>query len=192
MFGTRIDTTERGEAVQRLVHAAQGGDRQAFGGLIERYQRAVYAMAYRHLGNDAETQEVCQEMFLRALRKIGQLREPRVLRGLAARRWLRACRSIGPCVAGRGFGVTSRSTSFVPGSRLRWADMLAGECRAQVQSRPGAARALDRQTLVAFYFDGRTLLEMSDQFHSPVGTIKRRLHVARRRLAEELASLAPV
>ena len=36
---------------------------------------------------------------------------------------------------------------------------------------------MDRQTLVAFYFDGRTLLEMSDQFHSPVGTIKRRLHV---------------
>jgi DNA-directed RNA polymerase specialized sigma24 family protein len=32
---------------------------------------------------------------------------------------------------------------------------------------------------------------MSDQFHSPLGTIKRRLHVARRRLAEELASLAP-
>ena len=38
--------------------------------------------------------------------------------------------------------------------------------------------------------NGRTLLEMSDHFHSPVGTIKRRLHVARRRLAEELASLA--
>ena len=47
---------------------------------------------------------------------------------------------------------------------------------------------MDRQTLVAFYFDGRTLLEMSRQFQSPVGTIKRRLHVARRRLAEELAA----
>jgi RNA polymerase sigma-70 factor (ECF subfamily) len=44
---------------------------------------------------------------------------------------------------------------------------------------------------VAFYFHGRSLVEMSDQFDSPVGTIKRRLHVARKRLAKELATMAP-
>ena len=44
---------------------------------------------------------------------------------------------------------------------------------------------LDRQTLVAFYVEGQSLLEMSDAFDSPVGTIKRRLHVAKR-LAREL------
>jgi RNA polymerase sigma-70 factor (ECF subfamily) len=32
---------------------------------------------------------------------------------------------------------------------------------------------------------------MSDEFASPIGTIKRRLHVARKRLAKELAALAP-
>jgi RNA polymerase sigma-70 factor (ECF subfamily) len=50
---------------------------------------------------------------------------------------------------------------------------------------------MDRETLMAFYFDGRSLLEMSDQFKTPVGTIKRRLHVARKRLAKELEALAP-
>jgi RNA polymerase sigma-70 factor (ECF subfamily) len=50
---------------------------------------------------------------------------------------------------------------------------------------------MDRDTLVAFYVKGRSLVEMSDQFASPVGTIKRRLHVARKRLAKELAGMAP-
>jgi RNA polymerase sigma-70 factor (ECF subfamily) len=49
-------------------------------------------------------------------------------------------------------------------------------------------RALDRATLVAFYVRGQSLLEMSDSFDAPVGTIKRRLHVARQRLAKEIES----
>jgi len=49
---------------------------------------------------------------------------------------------------------------------------------------------LDRDTLVAFYFRGRSLVQMSDEFRSPVGTIKRRLHVARKRLAKHLQTLA--
>jgi RNA polymerase sigma-70 factor, ECF subfamily len=51
---------------------------------------------------------------------------------------------------------------------------------------------LDRQTLVAFYVDGQSLVEMSTAFDSPVGTIKRRLHVARKRLARELEEMAVV
>jgi RNA polymerase sigma-70 factor (ECF subfamily) len=50
---------------------------------------------------------------------------------------------------------------------------------------------LDRETLEAFYLNGQSLVEMSESFASPVGTIKRRLHVARKRLAKELHELAP-
>jgi RNA polymerase sigma-70 factor (ECF subfamily) len=50
---------------------------------------------------------------------------------------------------------------------------------------------MDRETLVAFYFDGRSINEMSKKFGTPVGTIKRRLHVARKRLAKELETLSP-
>ena len=64
--------------------------------------------------------------------------------------------------------------------------MLAAERQDQV--RAGLARLgdLDRATLVAFYVEGRSLLEMSDDFDAPLGTIKRRLHVARKRLAKEV------
>jgi RNA polymerase sigma-70 factor (ECF subfamily) len=51
---------------------------------------------------------------------------------------------------------------------------------------------LDRHTLEAFYFRGQSLAEMSRAFAAPVGTIKRRLHVARKRLAAQLEAAAAV
>ena len=46
--------------------------------------------------------------------------------------------------------------------------------------------AVDRATLVAFYIHGRSLKQMSREFETPIGTIKRRLHVARNRLRRHL------
>jgi len=52
------------------VRAAQMGSREAFGQLVERYQRSVYAVAMRRLRNHAEAQELVQEVFVQAMRKI--------------------------------------------------------------------------------------------------------------------------
>ena len=51
---------------------------------------------------------------------------------------------------------------------------------------------LDRQTLTAFYLRHQSIAFMSDEFNAPLGTIKRRLHVARRRLAEQIEPLVAV
>src|SRR5205807_1081480 len=48
-------------------------------------------------------------------------------------------------------------------------------------------REIDRATLEAFYLRGQSLKQMSRDFATPVGTIKRRLHVARKRLRRQLA-----
>ena len=72
------------------------------------------------------------------------------------------------------------------------ANVLAREERSQVRAGLRRLKRTDRATLTAFYIDGQSLVEMSDQFAAPVGTIKRRLHVARKRLAKELEELATV
>jgi RNA polymerase sigma-70 factor, ECF subfamily len=171
----------------RLVAAAQQGDREAFGQLCEQFQPAVYAIAIRRLGDHAEAQEVCQEVFIQAMRKIGQLRDPRCFAG-----WLRsmaARMSLNRAVRGSRMPVVPDSFEVAcPGQQTPLAEILDEESRAQVHSGLDRLSTLDRETLVAFYFDGRSLIEMSDQFHTPVGTIKRRLHVARKRLARELAT----
>ena len=47
-------------------------------------------------------------------------------------------------------------------------------------------KTLDRETLVAFYIHGQSLVEMSERTGAPIGTLKRRLHTARARLKAEL------
>ncbi|MCK6547833.1 sigma-70 family RNA polymerase sigma factor [Myxococcota bacterium] len=52
------------------VEAARKGDRQAFGKLVERYQRRVYAMAFGILRNREDAWDVAQEAFVKAYRNL--------------------------------------------------------------------------------------------------------------------------
>ncbi len=173
------------------VRAAQRGDRQAFGWLITNFERAVYATAYRRLGNHAEAQELCQDVFIQAMRKIDQLDDPRCfggwLRSIADRMAINRMLRRGP----NTFADTDLLKSSCVERRTPLVVILAREREDQVRCGLRRLRAMDRDTLVAFYFDGSSLREMSRKFETPVGTIKRRLHVARKRLAKELEVLMP-
>ena len=174
-----------------LVLAAQRGDRHAFEALFERYRRAVYAIVLRRLGDEAEAQELCQEVFIQAMRKLHQLNNPvcfggwlrSIARRMAINRLVRA-RAMVPIDADR---FEARSAE----EDTPFGEVLAQERRDQVHMGLNRLSALDRDTLVAFYLRGQSLVQMSDEFDSPVGTIKRRLHVARKRLAKQLSALAP-
>ncbi|MGA2258403.1 MAG: sigma-70 family RNA polymerase sigma factor [Thermoguttaceae bacterium] len=169
MITFEIENEDPQTVQARLVSAAQRGDREAFGRLFEQFQRAVYAVAFRRLGNHAEAQEVCQEVFIQAMRKIGQLRDPRCFAG-----WLRSMASrmsLNRAVRGPRIPVMPETLDVAcRNQQTPLGDILDEECRAQVHSGLDRLSTLDRETLVAFYFDGRSLIEMSDQFRSPVGT----------------------
>jgi RNA polymerase sigma-70 factor (ECF subfamily) len=47
-------------------------------------------------------------------------------------------------------------------------------------------KSLDREALDAFYIRGQSLLEIAERLGVPLGTVKRRLHTARKRLRIEL------
>jgi RNA polymerase sigma-70 factor (ECF subfamily) len=50
---------------------ARQGDRQAFAGLVRRYQRRVYSAALHILGNHGDADDVTQEAFIRAFKGLG-------------------------------------------------------------------------------------------------------------------------
>ena len=169
-----------------LVRRAQRGDREAFGRLVEQFERTVHAVCLRRLGNPSEALEMTQEVFLHVMDRIDQLREPERFAG-----WLRQ-------VAARM--AINRATRKLPPPTVE-ADILegAGEVHAdpldELIARERAQRlheglnrlkTLDRETLVAFYIRGQSLIEMADDHDAPIGTIKRRLHTARKRLRAEL------
>lgn len=175
-----------------LVLSAQEGDREAFGELARRYERAVYATALRRLNNHAEAQEVCQEVFVRAMQKVSQLREPQAFGA-----WLQAVTNrmaINRAVRRRPAIATEPETlaATCVDAETPLTSALARERQSQVRAGLKRLGELDRSTLVAFYVEGQSLVEMSQEFRSPVGTIKRRLHVARKRLAKELEELVAV
>lgn len=172
-----------------LVLQAQSGDREAFGQLAVMFEPTVYAVALRRLRNQAEAAELTQDVLIQALRKLPQLREPERFPGWLRRITVRL--AINRTV--RRPPTTSQDPEILGSidcerhSPLDAA--LSVEQAAHVWGGLKRLRELDRSTLVAFYFDGQSLVEMSDRFRSPVGTIKRRLHTARIRLREELAHL---
>src|SRR5215471_11594017 len=57
---------------EALARAARGGDLDAFEGLVRRYQRRVYALAYQHLRDPDEAQDLAQEVFVRLYRNLHQ------------------------------------------------------------------------------------------------------------------------
>ena len=64
--------------------------------------------------------------------------------------------------------------------------MIGEEQKAELYRGLEQLKPLDRATLMAFYLRGRSLKQMSREFETPIGTIKRRLHVARNRLKRQM------
>jgi RNA polymerase sigma-70 factor (ECF subfamily) len=179
-------------SLRELVLRAQAGDREAFGQLFEHYERAVLATALRRLRNEAEAQELCQEVFVQAMRKLHQLREPECfgawLRSMTTRMAINRAMRRGPVVDAEPASLDGVHVEH----KTPLANALTRERATAVRAGLRRLRDLDRRTLVAFYVEGRSLAQMSRDFDSPLGTIKRRLHVARKRLAEELEEFAAV
>ena len=189
---TKLNQDLKTATVTQLVLAAQAGRRDAFGELFERYQPCVLATALRRLGDANEAQELCQEVFLQALLKIQQLREPECFAG-----WLRSITTrmaINRRVRRNTESAADQEIldSVCVEDSTPLTIILADERQAQVRAGLERLRELDRQTLQAFYVDGQSLLEMSDEFGAPLGTIKRRLHTARKRLAKQVESRVAV
>lgn len=66
-----VQVTPAAPEVSTLVALAKEGDRAAFAQLYRTYLPAVYKFLFYRLGNKAQTEDMTAEVFLRALRKIG-------------------------------------------------------------------------------------------------------------------------
>lgn len=176
---------------QRVV-AAQAGDQAAFGELFTQFQGSIHAIALRRLGDPNDAQELVQDVFVQAMQKLNQLRTPEAFGG-----WLRQItvrmainRLVRRRIAFATEPVILQSTVLAKDAPE---DALMDQERAeQVRDGISRLREMDRQTLEAFYVRGQSLAQMADEFDAPIGTIKRRLHVARKRLADQVNELAPV
>src|SRR6187402_2992031 len=75
MSATDIITTDA-----ELVAATLAGNRQAYGRIVERYQRLLCSLAFSATGGIAQSEDLAQETFIDAWRQLAELREPEKLR----------------------------------------------------------------------------------------------------------------
>jgi RNA polymerase sigma-70 factor (ECF subfamily) len=65
---------------RETVRASQGGDRTAFGRLIDLHYKGLYRFACQSTGSRGDADDICQETFLQALRQIHKLRDSECFR----------------------------------------------------------------------------------------------------------------
>ena len=173
-----------------LVLQAQAGDRAAYGELVERFHPTVYAVALARLRNPAEAQELAQEVFLHGMKKLPQLRDAQCfagwLRQITVRMAINRLTRRGPF---QGTEPEVLDNAEAAGT-LPLDELVRAEQSAELYEALDCLKPTDRATLVAFYLRGHSLKQMSREFETPIGTIKRRLHVARIRLKRQMERAA--
>ena len=176
--------------VAQLVAAALAGDRDAFGELFQRHEKQVFAVAYRRLSDRDEADELVQDVFIQAWRKLGQLSQAEAFAGWLRQITVRMAINRGT----RRAKLTFIDQEILEATAQTGQDaenaLVREETRKRLHEQLAQLKELDRATLVAYYIDEQSMIEMAEHFGAPVGTIKRRLHTARQRLAEVCQDLA--
>src|SRR6516165_12570161 len=130
-----------------LVEKARLGDRQAYGELVLRFQGSVYATALSRLHDATEAQELAQDVFVHAMRKLPQLRDARCfagwLRKITARMAINRLTRKGPL-----FGTAPEILDAVEGAVRGPAEELElTEAKAGLHAGLAKLKADDRATL---------------------------------------------
>lgn len=185
-FDAGVFVSPPADTIASLVRRAKGGDHTAWETLIRRHQKVIFETVRTRVRSDSDAEEVCQEVFLQAFRKLYQLEVPEAFGS-----WLRR---IAERLAINHLSRRRVEWPFSETQLERQRDVRAepvGEAmRREAQQRVlrglNDLRTMDREALVAFYLEGKSLGEISHELAVPLGTVKRRLHVARKRLAKLL------
>jgi RNA polymerase sigma-70 factor (ECF subfamily) len=181
-----------------LVRLAQAGDTQAFGTLVERNRRAVFRAALAAVGSPAEADDVAQDAFLAAYRKLSHFRGDAAFRtwvvSIAWRKALDRRKSVARWVK---MTVTPQRFDDQAGDGM---DELRSGWRSPEEHLASAELERTIRRLIATLprkLRDALLLSGSDEYSYeqiavilgiPVGTVKWRVSEARRLLKQKLAS----
>jgi len=175
-----------------LVARSIDGDTDSFNQLVRRWERPIYALAYRTLGRDEDARDVTQETFLRAFRSIGGFRGQakfsswlyRIALNLC-RDWLRRERRAPVVQAPEGVDVIEMASEPDPGESIE--DVVTRRnLSAHVQRAMTQLSEEQRSTIILKEYQGLTFQEIADLQGCPLSTVKTRLYQGLTVLRREL------
>ncbi len=149
----------------------------------------VYQIAYSVLNNAADAEEVTQEVFLRAYRKLGSLREPQKFRGWVARMSWRMALNHNRSATRAQFRDTAWMQQTHQAAPQPSVEALAAAREFESRLRQAIARLPEKLRVVVTLhaIQGVDLRDVASILEIPEGTVRSRLHLARKQLLEELS-----
>jgi RNA polymerase sigma-70 factor (ECF subfamily) len=180
---------------EELVTLSVGGDADSFNQLVIRWERPIYALAYRVIGREEEARDVVQETFLRAFRGIGNFRGQakfsswiyRIALNLC-RDWIRRERRAMIAQPPEGVDLIELAAEQEPAESIE--DLVARHDMGQIVARLMARLPDEQRTAIILKeYHGMTFQEIADLQGVPLSTVKTRLYqglsVLRRHLQQE-------
>jgi RNA polymerase sigma-70 factor (ECF subfamily) len=195
-----VTATEASATDLDLVRLAQAGDVEAFGELVERNRRAVFRAALACVGNAAEADDVAQEAFVTAYRKLSTFRgeaqfrtwllaitwRKAIDRRKSVSRWLKMAVSPAREASGDAFDQMERVASA---ARSQEDTIVDEELQRNVTRLIGTLPRKLRDALLLAGTGEHTYEHISELLGAPLGTVKWRVSEARRVLKKKLAAL---
>ena len=165
-----------------LVTRSRGGDLESFNQLILRWERPIYALAYRVIGREEDARDVCQETFLRAFRALpgfkGQAKFSSWVYRIAlnlCRDWMRRQRRTPTVQMPEGADPVELAAEGGPAESIE--DLVS---RRELSAVVAEAMALlpeeQRTAIVLKEYHGMTFQEIAELQGCPLSTVKTRLY----------------
>jgi RNA polymerase sigma-70 factor, ECF subfamily len=181
---------------EELVALSMRGDAESFNELILRWERPIYALAYRTLGREEDARDICQETFLRAFRALpgfrGQAKFSSWLYRIAlnlCRDWIRRERRVAVVQAPEGVDLMDLAAAAEPSESIE--DLVARKGMTELVERAMARLPEEQRTAIVLKeYHGLTFQEIADVVGCPLSTVKTRLYQGLTVLRREMAKTA--
>ena len=174
-----------------LIHSVLSGDKSAFSALVQKYQKSVHALAWRKIGDFHIAEEITQDTFLQAHKKLASLKNPKQFAG-----WLyviadRCCKAWFRKKKLRTESLETTSIEIL--ERAAYADYVCEQREdAAVEHRRKIVQKLmeklpesERTVMVLYYLGEMNCAEISKFLGVSPNTVRSRLQRARERLKDK-------
>ncbi|MBW6465767.1 MAG: sigma-70 family RNA polymerase sigma factor [Brevefilum sp.] len=173
------------------INQAIHGDDHAFGFLVERYQKPVFSLCYRMLGNSRDAEDAAQESFIRAyihLKKYDPHRSFATwLLSIASHYCIDKIRKRQlPIVSMEALPDEIIADRNVPNPEAKFSEATR---EAMIQDLIMKLKPLDRAAVILRYWHEYSEVEIAEALNLSVSAVKSRLYRARQALAESYLAL---
>lgn len=167
-----------------LVEASRRGELAAFGELVARYQDIVCAVSYSSTGDRALSEDVAQETFVAAWRKLDRVRAGKL------RPWLCAiARNLGRKARRRTRHEQPIEDAQIAAGSNPFDDLVRADSERIVRDALARVPEKYREVLVLYYRDNQSIRDVAETLGISDDAVTQRLSRGRRYLADGLSAI---